>query len=283
MSDGKKLALNHAEYRALKAVNQSGLKDFLESPELYYRKSVTREIPENPPTPSMIFGSNAERFVFHGRYPEDVVEIPAEKLNAQGHRKGAAWTEFAAQFPETMRLLKADEFAAEIGPLEFVRQQVLSHPRAGKLVSADKETSVVITWTDDATGLPCKAELDLVSSFGILCDFKTSESVLPSKFSRSILDFGYHIQKRWYQTAWRELTGDKLPFVFIVARNKPPYNVETFDLHERWDELADARIKYGLERMAKAYQSGEWRSPTWGDVHTLECPRWADNTLTFDL
>ena len=137
MSSAKKLAINHAEYRALKAVNQSGLKDFLESPEFYYRRNVTGEIPDNPPTPSMIFGINAETYTFHGRYPENIVEIPASALNADGHRKGGQWTAFKSQFPETMRLLTAGEFAAEVGPLDFVRALMAAPiPRAAPVTRA---------------------------------------------------------------------------------------------------------------------------------------------------
>lgn len=287
MSDGKKLDLSHTDYRALKAVNQSALKDFLDperGAEYYYRRHVTGEIEETPPTDSMVFGKNAERFLFHGRYPEGVVEIPAEVLNADGHRKGKQWTEWAEKFPPNFRLLKPAEFLVEIGPLTFLRDQVMGHPRAGKILRGAAEKQVVISWVDDRTGLPCKAELDLVSTaYGIINDVKTSKAVGQFPFARSVLDYGYHIQARWYQWAWRELTGETLPFVFIVVKNKPPYNCECYDLHQKWAELADARIKYGLERLARCYESGNWRSATWGEIVTLDILPWADNGARYDL
>lgn len=280
MSQGQRLQISHAEYRQLKAVNQSGLKTFIENPEAYYRTYVTGEIPETPPTESMLFGIDAERYIVHGRLPEGIVEIPATALSESGRRQGKAWEEWSAQYPAGTRLLKPHEFAAAVGPLEFLKQQVLEHPRARALMT-NAQTQVVIAWVDDETGLPCKAEIDLCSPRGVNGDFKTTIDPSPESFSKSIEAFGYHIQDLWYRTAWRELTGDRLPFVFVAARNQPPYNVETYDLHQDWLDLAHTIIRYGMQRLAKCYESGNWRSPTWGEVKTLDILPWAKKQLTY--
>src|SRR5262245_9918570 len=89
------------------SISHSDLEVFRESPRLYQGRFITGECPREA-TAALELGTLIHAVVLE---PENAAYaiIPPEALNADGHRKGAAWKQFAAA-NEGKLLLKPDEF-----------------------------------------------------------------------------------------------------------------------------------------------------------------------------
>lgn len=94
-------------------------------------------------------------------------------------------------------------------------------------------------------GMKCK--MDLFG--GEIVDLKTTECASEDEFDRAVLKYGYHISAAYYREIVRRLTGEVLPFVFIVAEKKPPYGVAFYELPEEY-LAAGLRLAFaGLKRI----------------------------------
>jgi hypothetical protein len=80
-------------------------------------------------------------------------------------------------------------------------------------------------WDDPDTGLLCKARIDYQRD-NTLADLKTSRDdsnrPLPESFEYSLWTYSYYSQAAWYQTGWEVLTGERLPFWFVVLGTGSP-------------------------------------------------------------
>ena len=123
------LGLAAEEYhRDHSRVSHSMLEVFRESPRLYYRRFVTREYPSER-TDAMDFGTAAHAMLLEDR--RVFVPIPRDALNADGHRKGAAWKQFAAENDGKI-LLTPDQQAT----LEAMVAELRRHRMAASLIVA---------------------------------------------------------------------------------------------------------------------------------------------------
>jgi hypothetical protein len=232
----------------------------------------------------MIWGSQLERYVFYDERP-NAVEIPLEVLNSEGHRKGKAYTEWAKETRRLrglhVQLLKGSEWNARLGPASVIEAGGrVNEVKAAERLVMDRDSCdyhPVFQWTDEETGLPLKAQLDILRTDGLIVDLKSATSVSPEDFVRAIRNFGYHIQAWWYREAVRIATGDTLPFVLVVVQNSPSYKLAIYDLDDSWYQLAEASARAWLKDLALAMETNDWRAPNEGCIVTLSPPRWAWN------
>jgi len=221
-----------------------------------------------PPTPAMRLGS-----AFH------VATLEADKFEKHWARgselKGttkegkAAKKELAMQFSPDKILKPAD-----YDIVCRMRDAVLRHPVASELLEGAK-TEVAALWTDEDSGISCKAKIDaLPGDDGYLVDLKSTIDASPEHMAKAISNFGYYRQAGHYLSPFE--TRDQ--FYMICCEKKPPYAVAVYlvgdasvrqgqfevqALLHQWAECID---QYGLD--------GEW--PAYEEVvHTIDLPVWA--------
>jgi hypothetical protein len=281
MPNAMQLDCSPEAYHEIDAVSQSRLKIFLKDPDLYRQLFVDKTRAPKPTTKAQQEGKDIEKMVLYGQLADDDVEIiPADKLSASGDRRGKTYTDWAAaKLAEkpNCRLLKQQEFDDQFGKLIEIQTAVYAHPRAARLLDGATRHRAII-WEDSETGLPCKAQLDLDKRVGdkaVVGDLKTCKSSEPAQFAKAVLEYGYHLQAWMYRQAYYELTGIDPFFAYIAAEKEPSYCVEVFDLSPEWWVYAEPVMRAGMRALARAYESGEWRRPSWGAVETLKPPPWA--------
>lgn len=268
-------------YFAMPGIGQSMIKQFVDDPGIYHQHYVLDQRPSGPEAKHFTWGKDFEKLVFDDELPG--VVIPNEVLASHDRdgktilsKRGPAWTEWKArqieEHGEGVRLLRADEWAKNVEPYLLARDNLRLHGKAMKLLTGDRHQ--VLTWQDEETGMPMRCQLDVVSRWKVLTDLKTSRDIRPREFNRSIHSFGYHIQAEFYRKAWERLTGELLPFTFVCVRSQPSYGCETYDLDEKWYELAEQKIREGIRGLAKAYETDQWVTPTFGKVTRLEPEVW---------
>lgn len=285
MSGAELKQMPMGEYLALPGYSRSMLDDLRRSPAYFHGRHITGEYP-NEASVAMDVGT-----AFHSlmESPFDVtpenfdklgvfIPIPADVLSSNGARMGKAWKEFEAANPGKV-LLKADEYA----PLPKMIASVLRRKRAAALLAAKQGINAVvegvITWTDQLSGLPCKARTDLmVEDTGLqwVVDFKTCRSAELSEFANSCERYGYHRQHAWYADGTRELIGDvPIAVIFVIVEKEPPYTCRLVELEPDWVERGRRENRAMLSDLAERLETGDWDVPGGGDVVQIEEPRWA--------
>jgi exodeoxyribonuclease VIII len=155
--------------------------------------------------------------------------------------------------------------------LMLMRESVLAHPMARKLVEDDGFCERSYFWNDPETGELCRCRPDReIPKFGAILDVKTSADI--EKFSLSIRDYRYAVQDAFYSDGVAAVSGEApRAFIFLVVsttRDAGRYPVRLFSLsHE--DKLA-GREEY---RADLATYSECRRTGIWGGIEMISGAR----------
>lgn len=107
-----------------------------------------------------------------------------------------------------------------------------------------------------------------------LCDLKVTNSVKPEKFSKSILNFGYHWQAAIYLDGFNAVQDQFCSqFSFIVVEDSPPFGVEVFKLSQRAIELGRAEYKQTLSKYLECQEKDNWPASS-GQIQIIDLPKW---------
>lgn len=251
------------EYHAAKDIlSSSGARRLITStPRKFYEEMTT----VRPYNPAFEIGHAAHTLML-------TVGDPFEVVNADSWRtKDAKEARDAAlQAGKTPLLTK------EYAQVRAMADAILEHPVTGELFTRNDTTSEQsLYWTDEQTGVACRARPDLaVNDWSLIVDYKTTLSADPKEFAKSIAKYGYHQQQAWYCEAVETLTGIRPEFVFVCQEKTPPYEVSLIQLDADAVRIGgrlneDARTIY-----AACMDSGVWPSyPT--SVQVVGLPAWA--------
>lgn len=120
----------------------------------------------------------------------------ADILRANG-RTVTLWSDVVAEWAANnghRTILTAEQFEQ----LRNMRDAIMAHPAASKLLAAPGEAEVSAYWMQD--GQLCRVRPDFWRYDGIVVDLKSTEDASPEEFARSIAKWGYHVQDDFYRT-----------------------------------------------------------------------------------
>lgn len=254
-------ALYHADRHLAstlgRSLSSSGAKTLLDCPA---RFAYQREHPVVKD--AYDFGHVAHaRLLGHGG---DVVVIDADSWRTKAAQEAREEARAAGATP----ILAADSARAD----DLV-EAVHAHPVAGAIFGADGRPEQSMYWIDDETGVTCRGRVDWVHPLALV-DLKTALVAAPSRFSRSLVDYGYALQAAWYSQGWHSLTGELLPFIHVVVEKEPPHLVAVYQVDS--DALAYGAEKASLARhiYAECESNDDWPgySP---EIELVSLPAWA--------
>lgn len=207
--------------------------------------------------PSMPLTGKAAKadFVRHVLNTAEVVadidpDQPAERLRA-------AVSEALTAAGKT--LVTSDQMAT-------LRAQVASlnlpqHRLARQAIAMHELTEVEVYWTDEASGVTCKAKIDQLSRVHLsAADLKSCQSATVEAFRRSLWTYGYHYQEAMYRRACRSL-GIHLSirdFAFILCETSAPYHWNVVHCSPDDIYIADQTISRDLLRLRECLDSDRW-------------------------
>ena len=244
--------LSFFEYQALSGVNFSTLKHMASSP-LHYKHALDAP---NVATDAMEFGSAVHCAVLE---PD---EFPIRyALWDGGTRRGKEWDAFV-DANEGRTVLRECDYLRALA----VRDAVRSHPAASDLLRGDSE--VTATWTDPETDIECKARLDHINE-DCAIDVKTTTSVDPFEFARTVGRMHYHAQLAHYAN------GAELPRNphIIAVESQEPFDVVVYRLPDDALSAGRALVSEWLHRVASCRESGRWPGRS-AAVQDLTLPPW---------
>jgi hypothetical protein len=224
MSDVELHDLSDEEYFAAPRASNSLLSALKKSPaHLQHALAHPSE-----PTPAMRLGT-----AFHVATlePRNFDESWARGSELSGRTKEgkAAKAELEEQY-DFDKILKPDDYDTVCE----MRERVLGHPVAGPLLSGVR-TEVAAFWTDDESGIECKAKIDgLPADADYLIDLKSTVDASPEHMAKAIHNFGYYRQAAHYLSPFE----DRDRFIIIACEKKAPFALAVY-------EVAPAAIRRG--------------------------------------
>lgn len=258
--------INFENYRALPAANWSGLKLYAKSPA-HYRHHVDNPMPT---TPACLVGQAVHALVLEGEavYQKQFAVAP-EGIDRRTKAGKDLWATFEAAAADR-GILTAEQDRVVRG----MAAAVTSNPKAARLLERCTLREVSTTWTDDDSGLDCKARLDaLAEKDGLVFDLKTCQDAGLDGFQRTAWKYGYHGQAAFYLDGLRA-AGITAQFLFVCVEAAPPHGVAIFLADDDFVEAGRVLVRRCLDLHSECLAANTW--PGYPDaIQTLTLPAWA--------
>lgn len=169
---------------------------------------------------------------------------------------------------------KIPALASELVAAKEMTASVRSHPVAAELFrKGEPEKSGY--WTD-STGITLRFRPDWLTQRDgktVCVDLKTTSSADPSAFTKSVVNYGYHLQAAWY-IAGLAACGIEADFLFVAVEKTAPYPVSVIELDAEAVSEGARRMRKAVDLYARCLETDTW--PAYGDgIHTVSLPYWA--------
>ena len=164
--------------------------------------------------------------------------------------------------------------------LHNMRDAVMAHPMARKVLTKAGKAEQSIYWIDEETGEACRCRPDYLTDCGIAVDLKSTADASPEGFIKSIANFRYHVQAAMYEDGIRAVDHPFAVVAFTAVEkdacviNGKSKGVAVYTLDEA--SLIEGRLEYqaNLKTYSECKKADVW--PGYSESHTeLTLPRWA--------
>lgn len=233
-------------YCKIDAVNWSSLKHIGDSP-LHYRDQLTRPAKV---TPSLLKGRVTHTLLLEPTKLESKVAVWKD-----GDRRGSAWKEFAAANAGRDVVKESEITECRTMAACFDAHPLVRPYRVGA------RYELTVTWTDEATGIRCKARPDwLVEGPDglVLLDVKTTRSVDARSFGWDAKKMGYARQFAHYVNGLTACGSPPVALRILAVENTRPYDVGVFQITPDQLATAQADVAMLLERLKACRQEDRW-------------------------
>jgi len=258
-------------YHEQPGLSFSQLKVFAESPRLYEATFITKTI-ERKPSSAMETGTAIHMMLLEPHVAmTELVRIPPDVLSKSGAKSGKAWDEFEAEHSGKV-LLKHREYVHVNNTCEAVR----CHPIAGKLMAADGECEVPISW--EWEGVPMRSKLDKICDREMVIDLKTTADCGDRSFAKTVADQLYHLQAVMYLYAASQYSKKWTSFgqfIWIAVEPEPPYRVRCYRLGQEAASVADGMFFRLVKQFKECQATGIWADRDEDGLIDLMLPQYA--------
>jgi|694.fasta_scaffold05059_23 hypothetical protein len=260
--------LSFAEYRAIDAVNVSRLSGLSKCPA-YFKFTLTNERPDSP---ALAIGRLIHTLVFQQElFQSEYFILPElDRRTAKGRE---TYNELVSANPDKAAV-KSEDFnrAAELAA------SVRSNPHFSRLIDGAM-FEVTLTWTDEETGIKCKARLDCYNpELGVIVDLKTTIDASPRGFPRKLYAYRYNCQAAWYLHGLVENKAHGQHFIFAAVEKEPPHLLGLYRLSDEAIKLSNAENTSLLKKYAQCLETDYWPGYTEG-IEDISIPEYGVTTL----
>ena len=121
----------------------------------------------------------------------------------------------------------------------------MAHPVAAKLLTGG-DAERVFQWSDENTGVKCKAKADYVKG-DMIVDLKTAQDASPTGFAKACANFGYHWQDAHYSNG-----SGCARFVFVVVETSYPFGTAVYELDEDAKYAGRCPVKAAINKYVES-------------------------------
>lgn len=258
-----------AEYHAVDALSSTRMTWLSRSP-MYCRWRM-----ENPPEPTteMALGTALHSALLEPeQFGDDYVTIPQCDRRT---REGKAAYESFLRDAAGKKTISIPDYSAVLR----MRDSVNAHPYARAILEARIETELSGVWIDDETSLRCKFRADAIAKptgaeFPTLVDIKTTRSVEPADFARSMHTYGYFRQLAFYMAGLAELDLYCEDCCIIAVESTEPYEVAVFQPDGDDLSLGRRSARALMKQYARCLETGRWPDRNFGRISSVGLSKW---------
>lgn len=285
---GLQYTIPEEEYHALPGLSSTGAKKILRSPQHFqhYIQNPHETKPEfdtGALVHSKVLGVGVKHTVYpDGTGPEEF-EYVDEKTgdtkttnNVLG-ANGALSTNLSKMFAAEARsngLVPMKRVQARV--VNRIAESILAHDVARDLLEKGRP-EVSIFATDPDTNVALRGRIDSLSQR--IADVKTTAGeASESGFAKQFFRLGYEVQFGHYDHIYELITGERLPWAWIVAESEAPYTTGVFVLGDDEQKMGRDRARRARETYATCVESGRWpgySTSTGSQVGIIRAPQFA--------
>jgi hypothetical protein len=232
------------EYRALPRLSYSGVKEMRKGPAYYQHYICT----PSEDTEDRRMYKAMHMLLGEPERAESMIKV------IDGVRRGAVKEQVAAEEAQGFLVLKSDTYDNARKVADFCREHSLV-----KNVLANGIGEQSLLWTDEETGVECKARTDWLVDGEIIFDFKGFDNLSVYDIEKQIRRMKYHWQAGFYTEGLTAITGqDRWQFVNLFIRTEKPYDIRAVTLPR--EKILEARSLYRpyIAQYAECTKSGIW-------------------------
>lgn len=244
-------------------ISKSGLDLINQSPKKYWYKYLSGDYNEKP-SKALIEGRAFHEFILEPeKFAQNFVIMPEFKgKGSQFAREN--WIEENSH----KDFITSDQYKMILG----MNESVFKHPKLKQLLSSGSPEETWL-WTDQFTGVECKARSDWRSDMDMFVDLKSTEDASVVGFSKSILKFRYHVQEAFYTDGARENGFNPKAFIFAAVEKSPPYLVKLHVISDEFQDFGRECYRENLIKYKECKDSGVWTG--YGqDINQVELPNY---------
>jgi hypothetical protein len=161
----------------------------------------------------------------------------------------------------------------EMAQVVGMRDAVMTHPAARELFTGHRAEASVF-W--DENGLPLKCRPDAWQPTRLV-DLKSTINADPREFGKTAYNFGYHQSAAHYIDGVQKVTGETLPFTFVLVEKTAPYLVSVVELDPEAIEMGRALNDRAKRIYQECKESGDW--PGYHNTEPISLPMWANYAM----
>ena len=282
-------ALDESTYHQLPGLSSTGAKQILRSPAHYsHYVSSPREEKDAYDVGSLVhakvLGVGAKHTVYpDGDGPEEF-EYTDEKT---GEKKttnnvlganGALNTKNSKTFAAEARahgLIPVKRVVARV--VNKIAESVLQDDTARALVE-NGHPEVSMFATDPETGVALRGRLDYLRP-STITDLKTTAGeASEAGFVRDVYRHGYDVQYALYEHIYQLITGETLPWLWVVVETSAPYLAGVHRLGDDEQRMGREKARRAIDTYAACMESGRWpgyRTKNGGPIGIIRAPMYA--------
>jgi hypothetical protein len=200
-------------------------------------------------------------------------------LKDVGDRRASAYKEACKAHPASNVLT-----SSEADHVSGMQEAVYAHPQARAALTQEGCTEASLFVNDPATGVMVRVRFDLLTESGEAYDLKKCQDARPDAFTRSIYNYGYHVQSAIYQDAYEWATGKPLKcFKIIATEERLPHAVMVYRLDDT--AIAEGRRVYieALNLYAQCLETGHWPAYECSDDELIGLPEWVVRNMEYEM
>ncbi len=207
---------------------------------------------DHPParTAAMIFGSAVHALALG---TADLAEFEGRSWSSK------AGVAFLAEHPDHGSVLPI--LAHEATAAKAMAHALLTHPVAKLGLTGGTPEQAMFAPHPASIWRRCKVDYLAPAAGGrlILTDIKTTDNAAPSKFGKSVGDYGYHIQASACGWLARRLgLARDTTMIFATVEKNPPYLVAVHEIDTADLRRADALNEAASQMFARCLETGTW-------------------------
>lgn len=248
------------------ALSSSGINKLHQKTPLHYWSDL-----HNPKesTPAMNFGSACHVGLLEPDDFDDLVAIVPQEINRHTKVGKVEYADFLAEAAD-----KTIITGLEHEKIKEMAKILHAEPTIRALVS-NGITERSGFWVEPTYNFQCKLRTDLhVESAKIILDYKTTVDADYNKFMKSIANYGYHVQARWYVNGMKEITGDDYDYIIVAQEKDPPFEFMIYQMPTDVLDQGSMIIRPVLETYAECLEKDEWPGYS-HEIHGVILPPWA--------